>query len=216
MNHAPIVRAGWSRTRVPVGPGMLVLDVGSGTFPNPRADLLCERDLVDDRHRGGLAVTVDRPLARGDALSLPFRDGAVDFVIASHIAEHIDDPVAFCDELARIATAGYIETPSPLFETLFDVEYHAWKVSVRDGVLVFARKRPRPRWLRLATTPIYKWYFADQPSPDRPVYSIPGGRVGRVIRLARRVVLGAVNRSGVLHTRLVFQPGVPLRCRVSP
>src|SRR4029077_14805498 len=130
-------------------------DVGSGTFPNARADLLCERDLVDDRHRGGLPITVDRPLVRGDGLDLPFRDGAVDFVIASHIAEHVDDPVRFCAELSRIASAGYIETPSPLFEWLFDVEYHEWVVSRQRSGLRFRRKRPRRRWQVLLTEPIY-------------------------------------------------------------
>ena len=34
-------------------------------------------------------------------------------MIASHIAEHVDDPDAFCRELARASKAGYIETPSP-------------------------------------------------------------------------------------------------------
>ena len=173
VNDAPgharsTVRGGWSRTRLPVTPEMVVLDIGSGTFPNPRADLLCERDLVDNRHRGGLAVVVDRPLVLGDALSIPLRDHAVDFVIASHIAEHIDEPVRFCHELARVARSGYIETPSPLFERLFDVEYHSWIVSRRGGELVFEHKRPRPAWMVRLTRPLYQLVFADQPSPNRP------------------------------------------------
>jgi len=209
------VRAGWSRTALPISPDMVVVDIGSGTFPNARADILCERDLIDNRHRGGLTVTVDRPLVRGDGSALPFRDRSIDFVIASHIAEHVDDPVAFCAELSRVATAGYIETPSPLFETLFDVEYHSWKVGYRDGEMIFTHKQPRPRWLELLTEPLYRIYFADQPSPSRPAYRIPSGRVGRAVRFGLRGVFGVINRSGVLHTRVQFRPGMPLRCRVA-
>lgn len=197
-----------------ISPDMLVLDVGSGSFPNPRSDILCERDLVDDRHRGGLAVTIDRPLVRADALVLPFRDGGVDFVIASHIAEHVDDPVLFCAELGRVAKAGYVETPSPLFEALFDVEYHSWRVSVEGGVLTFTPKRPRPWWLRALSAPAYLVYFADQPSPGRRTLRIPAGRVGDAMRFALRATFALVNRSGAFHTRCAFQPGQPLRCRV--
>lgn len=193
---------------------MVVLDVGSGSFPNQRADLLCERDLIDDRHRGGLAVTVDRRLVRGDALALPFRDGAVDFVIASHIAEHVDDPVTLCAELARVATAGYIETPSPLFERLFDVEYHGWIVSASGSELVFRRKATRPRWLCVVTEPLYRVVFADQPSPGRSTLRLPDGRAGAICRWVLRSCLGLVNRTGMLHTRVTFQPGRPLTCRV--
>ena len=50
------IRAGWSKTKVPISPDMLVVDIGSGAFPHPRADMLCDRELTDDTHRAGAKV----------------------------------------------------------------------------------------------------------------------------------------------------------------
>ena len=75
-----------------IGPNDLVLDVGSGHNPNPRSDILCDRYIEDDTERGG-SIRVDRPLIVADAHNLPFKTGAFDYVIASHIIEHMDDPL---------------------------------------------------------------------------------------------------------------------------
>jgi SAM-dependent methyltransferase len=211
MTRASRVRAGWSRTKLPITPEMVVLDLGSGAFPNARADVLCDRDLVDNRHRAGLAVVIDRPLVRADATRLPFRDGAFDFVIASHLAEHIDDPAAFCRELARVATAGYVETPSPLADYLLDEEYHIWRVGRRDGGLVFRTKPPRSRLRAALTDQFYMVFYAGQPSCERPTHDLPDNAVGRALALALRAVGGVLNRVGVMHTRYLFTPQQPMR-----
>src|SRR5438552_19142237 len=97
------------------GPNDLVLDVGSGHNPNPRSDVLCDRYVDDDTERGG-AIRVDRPLIVGDGHNLPFKDKAFDYVIASHIIEHMDDPVRFCSELMRVSKRGFIASPTELAE----------------------------------------------------------------------------------------------------
>ena len=48
----------------------------------------------------------------------PFHDKEFDFVIASHVLEHISEPFQFCKELARIGHAGYIEVPTPFWDNL--------------------------------------------------------------------------------------------------
>ena len=50
----------------------------------------------------------------------PFDDSTFDFVIASHILEHVIDPIGFCKHLQRIGKRGYIEVPTPLFDNLVD------------------------------------------------------------------------------------------------
>lgn len=207
-------RGGWSRTALPIAPSMLVVDVGSGAFPNARADVLCDRDLVDNRHRAGLAVVVDRPLVRGDASALPFRERAIDFVIASHIAEHVDDPDALCRELARVADAGYIETPSPLADVLLHEDYHIWRVGLRGGILTFTAKRERPRWLAAATEPFYKIYNSGQPMCPRQTYRLPRGRLGSVAGFMIKAFAAGLSRLGVMHTRVIFSPAAPLRWSV--
>ena len=67
----------------------------------------------------------------------PFQDKEFDFVIASHILEHVDDPFHFCKELTRIGKRGYIEVPTPLWDNLVDgphfVKYgHKWWVTFDD------------------------------------------------------------------------------------
>jgi hypothetical protein len=206
-------RAGWSRTKVAITPEMLVLDLGSGAFPNPRADLLCDRELVDNRHRAGLPIVVDRPTVVADATALPFRSQAVDFVIVSHLAEHIVEPDPFCAELARVAAAGYIETPSPLADVLLHEDYHLWRVGNDGGTIVFGAKPPRGRWRSWWTDAFYRVFYAGE-TCERRTYSLPRGPLGKVAGRVLWLVGGVLNRSGVMHTRVHFDPTRPLRWRV--
>ena len=209
----PVI-AGWSRTRVPVTPDMRVVDIGSGAHPNARADVLVDRDLFDDRHRAGSALVRDgRPLVCADVTALPFRQGAFDFAIVSHLAEHVEVPATMCSELSRIAIAGYVETPSPLCDVLLHEDYHLWRVSQGDGELLFVRKGSDRRLARL-TDRFYWIYNAAQPGCARPTWQLPEGALGRALGLLIRGGGGLLNRSGVMHTRLLFSPNRPLRCRV--
>lgn len=49
---------------------------------------------------------------------LPFADQSFDYVILSHVLEHVPDVAAFIQELQRIAKAGYIELPTKLCDNL--------------------------------------------------------------------------------------------------
>lgn len=131
---------------VDIDPGWHVLDVGSGQAPHPRADVLLEKYVEDDWHRAGGTVDCRDPrLVVGDAAAMPFADREFDYVIASHIAEHVDDPVGLCRELARVGAAGYLETPGWLGDMLLREPFHIWRVRRRGDVLVFTRVTdPRP------------------------------------------------------------------------
>ncbi|MEO5953040.1 MAG: methyltransferase domain-containing protein [Chloroflexia bacterium] len=122
-----------------IGDNDLVLDVGSGHNPNPRSDILCDRYIEDDTERGG-SIKVDRPLIVADAHNLPFKDGAFDYVIASHIIEHMDDPVRFCSELQRVAKRGFIASPTELAEHMFYWTFHKWYVNKVNNKLILHPK----------------------------------------------------------------------------
>ena len=205
--------AGWSRRRFTVADG-LILDVGSGAFPNAAADILVDLELVDSRHRHGLPLVADRPLAVALVEALPFHDGAFAFAIASHIAEHVDDPAGLCDELRRVAHRGYIETPSPAADALLHEDYHLWRVRSRRGTLVFTAKGPRPRWVVAVTEPIYRAFYAGHTDSSRRVYPLPGGRLGRLLRLGLKAFAAGLARVGVMHTRHEFSADRPLRYEV--
>lgn len=125
--------------RLGYAPGDVVLDVGSGNRPHPRADVLCDYFLLADGERGG-ALQVDRPLVGGDIEQLPFHDGSIDFVIASHLLEHVRDPQRAVGELQRVAKRGYIETPAEFGGKLLDMPFHRWYVRQDGGTLVFTGK----------------------------------------------------------------------------
>src|SRR5689334_3586449 len=76
----------WSLRRIhtPVDAGALVLEVGSGGNPYPRANVLLDAYEVT-RERHWVPLKVDRPLVLGFVENLPFRDKVFDFVIASHV-----------------------------------------------------------------------------------------------------------------------------------
>ena len=132
----------------------LVLDVGSGQNPNLRADVLCDRFVSDASERAcGATLVADRPLVVADAEELPFRDRAFDFVICSHLLEHVRDPVKLLGELQRVARRGYIETPSSVHERLYGNPFHKWYVDLADGTLqLVAKPEARP------ADPIQTWF----------------------------------------------------------
>ena len=87
----------------------LVLEIGSGDNPNPRADILVDKFLFDNTERGG-DIVIDRPIVVADAHHLPFRDGAFDYTICSHILEHMGNFNAVVTELWRVCRPGAIIT----------------------------------------------------------------------------------------------------------
>lgn len=208
-----IVVAGWARRRHRVASG-LILDAGSGSYPNPSADILCDGELVDSRHRHGLPVVIDRPFVVARVEALPFRDGSFAFVIASHIAEHVEDPAGFCRELSRVAQAGYIETPSPVADWALHEDYHLWRVGRRGGALRFTAKSPRSERTRRITEPLFKAFYAGRTTCSRPTYRLPDGASGRAASLALKAFGAALARLGVMHTAHSFGPDAPLRWEI--
>jgi len=140
----PIRMAQWAlrKLQLPIERGALVLDVGSGANPHPRADVLLER-YMSGQHRHGAAAVVDRPIVFADACRMPFRDKTFDYVIAFHVLEHIPRPELFLGELMRVAKAGYIETPDAFFERINPFRFHRLEVTDVDGRLVIFKK---PSW----------------------------------------------------------------------
>jgi len=119
-----------------------VLEIGSGHRPYPQSHVLVDK-FLDDREREGTIATSGRPLVVAGLEALPFRDGAFAYSICSHVLEHVADPARAVAELVRVSRAGYIETPSAIFEMIEPHrEYHRWVVSRRGcGLLV----RPKDR-----------------------------------------------------------------------
>jgi len=115
-----------------------VLEIGSGHNPKARSDVLCDKFIADDEQRGG-RIIADRPIVEADGQFLPFADRAFDYVICSHVLEHVEDPAQLITELERVAGRGYIETPSEIGEQIYGWHYHNWVVNWVDGCLMLRR-----------------------------------------------------------------------------
>jgi SAM-dependent methyltransferase len=134
------------RIDIPVGPDARVLDVGSGDKPHWRADVLLDR-YIDAEHAGQrsgrAAARVSRPLFDADAAAMPFADDAFDYVVCSHVLEHVEDPAAVVAELARVGRAGYIEVPEAASAKILDFPSHLWWCRIEETTLVMTAKQGR-------------------------------------------------------------------------
>lgn len=129
-----------------IKPGETVVDLGSGHNPYPRADVYVDYFLDDNKHREGVSLVKPK---KGKFVEwdlnqypLPFKDNEFDFVICSHILEHITDPATFLKEVQRIGKRGYIETPNKLYEQIFGWgDVHIWFVEKVGHQLVLEKKQ---------------------------------------------------------------------------
>jgi len=132
------------RVQIDVGPTDIVLDVGSGDKPHWRADVLLERYLPEElsQHRSkGSSAVIDRWMVAGDLEDMPFRDKAFDYVVCSHVLEHVTHPGQAISELQRVAERGYIEVPFEGAQKLFDFPAHLWHIHSEDDKLTFTAKQ---------------------------------------------------------------------------
>jgi len=126
-----------------IRPGDRVLEVGGAANAFPRADVVCDLTFGETRQRNGSPGVFAAGVRYVEAAveSLPFDDGAFDFVYCTQVLEHVRDPVRAAAELSRVASRGFVETPSRAGELLNGNPTHRWIVD-RDGeALVFT---PRP------------------------------------------------------------------------
>ncbi|MBU4349868.1 methyltransferase domain-containing protein [bacterium] len=128
----------------------LVLDVGSGNYPYPRANVVCDKYEKDNTERGGkylpetkakIKFLKNRIFIVAEGENLPFKDKSFDYVICSHVVEHSENPDRVLEELMRVASRGYIETPSEILEMLFGWSFHKWYVRLKNNMLVLKRKK---------------------------------------------------------------------------
>ena len=138
-----------------LGPDDVVLDIGGWGRPFTRADWVM--DLMPYETRG--LYGRDGPLPERfteetwirrdvcDREPYPFGDKEIDFVVCSHTLEDVRDPVGVCDEMVRIAKAGYIEVPSRLEEQSYGFQgpwvgwgHHRWLIDVTGQRIDFVFK----------------------------------------------------------------------------
>ena len=104
-----------------------ILDIGCGYSANSYATTICDvQDLSSFYKDKNFVILKDK--------DLPFNDNHFDFVISSHVMEHVKDLKYFIKELERISKKGYIELPTKLEDNLVfeNKKEHIWQMDFDD------------------------------------------------------------------------------------
>ena len=104
-----------------------ILDIGCGYSPNNHVTVFCDTQDLSEFYKGKKFIKLEDK-------KLPFENKEFDFVIASHVMEHVEDVDFFISELQRIASKGYIEVPTKLEDNLVfeNKNDHIWQIDFDD------------------------------------------------------------------------------------
>ena len=139
--------------------GWKILDIGCGFRPNQYATTIAD---IQDFSK----LYKEKNFIRLSDKKLPFKDKEFDFVIASHVIEHVEDFEYFIKEIERISSQGYIELPTRLGDNLvFENQTdHIWWCLYDDinNLIVFSKKNQLLEpFLTVSTAKIIEKYFRE-------------------------------------------------------
>ena len=108
-------------------PNWKILDIGCGYNANKYANVVCDVQNLTEVYK-------DKTFIQLTEKNLPFKDNEFDYVISSHVMEHVEDLVFFIKELERISSNGYIELPTKLEDNLVfeNKSDHIWHMDFDD------------------------------------------------------------------------------------
>ena len=104
-----------------------ILDIGCGYTAHSNASTICDVQDLSNLYKNKHFVKLTSKI-------LPFKDKEFDFVIASHVIEHVEDVEFFMKELQRVSSKGYIELPTILEDNLVfeNKKDHLWHMEFDD------------------------------------------------------------------------------------
>ena len=104
-----------------------ILDIGCGYNASKFAKVICDVQDLSNHYQ-------DKKFIKLTEKKLPFKDKEFDFVIASHVMEHVEDIDFFIKELERVSKKGYIELPTMLEDNLVfeNKKDHLWHMDFDD------------------------------------------------------------------------------------
>ena len=136
----------------------LVLDIGCGYTANKYANVICDTQDLKNFYK-------DKNFVQLNDKKLPFKDNEFDFIIASHVLEHVKDPIFFLNEIQRVSSkGGYIEVPTKLEDNLVfeNKKDHLWHLDFDDDenkLLISKKENYIEPILTVSTIKKFQKYF---------------------------------------------------------
>ncbi len=108
-------------------PSWKVLDIGCGFTANKYANVVADVQDFSSFYK-------DKKFVQILEKKLPFADKEFDFIITSHVIEHVEDCEFFIKEIERISNKGFIELPTRLADNLVfeNLKDHIWWFKYND------------------------------------------------------------------------------------
>ena len=140
-------------------PSWKILDIGCGYRAHKKANIIADQQDLS-------AFYPDKKFIKINEKKLPFKDKEFDFVISSHVIEHVEDFQFFIREIERISNKGYIELPSKLGDNLVfeNKNDHIWWFEYNDvsnELITSKRNQIVEPFLTVATGKLLEEIFRD-------------------------------------------------------
>ena len=142
----------------PMDENKTLLDVGAGWWGTAQYAMhhgfqgrYIAFDFSEEARRRTLEIVPKLDYRIGDARALPFADGSIDVVACGELIEHMEDPAAFVNELARVCKPGgyvIISTLNALCDAAIahgDYPEHLWRWETKEELLPYFTPHGRAR-----------------------------------------------------------------------
>ncbi len=128
-----------------IKPNDRVLEVGPGGLPHPKSAVFLEKKFSQKEAEGqrGYAppLKTHKKVIFYDGKQFPFRDKEFDYVICSHVLEHVEDVEYFLSELQRVARKGYLEFPTIYYDYIYNFPEHTMFLFYRNNTIFYLPKK---------------------------------------------------------------------------
>jgi len=140
-------------------PKWKILDIGCGYRAHPKASVIADIQDFSNYYK-------ERSFIQIKGKELPFKDKEFDFVIASHVIEHVEDVDFFIKELERISSKGYIELPTRLGDNLVfeNKKDHIWWFcfdDVKKKLIASKKNQLIEPFITVATAKLFETIFRE-------------------------------------------------------
>lgn len=122
-----------------------VLEIGPGATPHSRSDVFLELQYDNEQERVaqsghiGILKTI-KQIVYYDGGKFPFEDKEFDYVICSHVLEHVADADIFLNEIQRVGKKGYLEFPTIYYDYMYNFPEHQLFIFKKNGIINWMTK----------------------------------------------------------------------------